>query len=194
VVAVADRAEALFADEAARLEGMAARRRATFSSGRAAARAARAAAGCPPGPIGTLGGAPLAPEGWRVTISHTDDIAVAAACRRGEGVAGIGIDIEAVARMDPALRRYVVREHDRIPADAGPEILTRAFALREAVFKALDPGMQAGTRRIDLTWREDGTMTAAVASAPDLRLDQRIAVADGQVLAVCVRYGPDGGG
>lgn len=185
VVAVEDRTGALFAAEAARLDGMAPRRRATYSSGRAAARNALAAAGCLPEAIGEQDGAPVPPEGWRLSISHTDEIAVAVACRSGEA-AGIGVDIETVARMDPAWRRYVVRAADRCPEDAGPEALTRGFALREAVFKALEPAAQKGAR-IDLSWADDGAVEAVIAHGQTGRLDQNVTVVGGYVLAVCLR-------
>lgn len=180
-----DHVSALFAAEASRLEGMAPRRRATFSSGRVAARAALAAAGCRPAAIGDKGGAPTPPDGWLLSISHTDEIAVAVACRGGE-LLGIGVDIESIARMDPAWRRYVARAHDRCPDDAGPEALTRGFALREAVFKSLDPAMQKAAR-IDLDWGEDGGIDATLSPRMAQRFHHRVTVVGGYALAVCLR-------
>ena len=164
---------------------MAPRRRATYSSGRVAARNALAAAGCLPAAIGERVGAPVPPEGWLLSISHTDEIAVAVACRAGEA-AGIGVDIEAVARMDLALRPYVVRAGDRCPADAGVEALTRGFALREAVFKALDPAEQK-VARILLNWTDEGAVQAEISQGQTGRLDQNVAVVGGYVLTVCLR-------
>ena len=181
---VEDRTEALFPLEAVRLKGMAPRRRATFSSGRVAARVALAAAGCAPAAIADREGAPVPPDGWLLSISHTDAIAVAVACRKGEHD-GIGVDIEAVARMDPAFLRYVVRAGDRCPDDAGVEALTRGFALREAVFKALDPTNQKAAR-IGLCWTEDGVIEATTSPGKS-RLDSRVALIAQHVLAVCLR-------
>ena len=185
-VAVADHTGSLFPEEAARLGPMAARRRATFSSGRVAARAALAAAGCPEQAIGDREGAPEPPAGWLLSISHTDEVAVAVACRT-DAFAGLGVDVEQVARMDPRFARYIVRASDRLPPGAGPRELTCAFALREAVFKALDRPSQKALTRIDLTWEGAGEVAAALVPPFDLDLDYRLTNVCGHVLAICLR-------
>ena len=183
---MSDYTDQLFPEEAARLGPMAPRRRATFSSGRVAARAALAAAGCPQSAIREREGAPDPPRGWLVSISHTDDVAVAVACR-SSAFAGIGIDVEAVARMDPRFARYVARPNDRLPDGAGPRELTQAFAVREAIFKSLDRPTQRALRRIDLAWRGEGGIAATLAPQGGFAHEQRIADAAGHVLALCLR-------
>ena len=183
---MADHTGQLFPEEAARLGPMAPRRRATFSSGRVAARAALAAAGCAHAAIGERDGAPDPPQGWLVSISHTDDVAVAVACRAG-ALTGIGIDVEEVARMDPRFARYVARRHDRLPDPAEPRELTQAFALREAIFKSLDPPTQKTLRRIDLAWGAGGRIAATLAPHGGFPHEHRLAQTGGHVLALCLR-------
>ncbi len=187
MTSVEDLSEALFPIETARQQGMAPRRRATFSSGRVAAREALAAAGCAPEPIGDLDGAPIPPEGWRLSISHTDAIAVAIACRH-DAAEGVGVDIEQIARMDMAYRRYVVRAGDQCPEEVGPADLTRGFALREAVFKALGPALQTTVRHIGLHWVENDRIDVTLHPAQPVALDYRVGVVDGHVLAVCLQH------
>jgi 4'-phosphopantetheinyl transferase EntD len=187
VVAVTDLTADLYPEEAARLEPMVARRRATFSSGRAAARMALVAAGAEAGPIGQRGTAPDPPLGWTLSISHTDHWAVAIAAR-ADDVAGLGVDIEQVERMKPAYARFIALGHDRLGDDPCTETLTRAFALREAVFKALDGSGQGALGRIDLTLSKDGLVEARPFPDQPGRMDSRTATVGAHVLAVCLRW------
>ena len=189
IVAVSDRTEALFPEEAARLDGMIARRRATFSSGRVAARIALAAAGAPAGPILQHGQAPEPPVGWAVSISHTDDWAVAVAAR-ADHADGLGIDIEAVARMEPSYARFVALRNDDLGERPDPATLTRAFALREAVYKAFAGPGQAALRRIDLRTDHQGALAAYPHPYRPDRLDHRTGSVAGHVIAVCRRKAP----
>lgn len=144
--------------EQALAERFAPRRLHTFAAGRAAARLALGSSA----PIGFLpGGAPEPPQGWRLSISHTDAVAVAAACRAGEA-AGLGIDVEDVSRMDPKLRRHVVGPLDTVPEDADTTLLTATFSLRESLFKALQ-GRSADA--IYVRW-DDGRVEAGVEGDP----------------------------
>jgi len=187
-IRVEDRSAALYPEEARIVASAAPRRARTFSSGRAAARAALAAAGCPEAdrPILAEGRRPLAPEGWRLSISHTDEIAVAVACPAA-AAEGVGVDIERIDRMDPALRRFIVHETDRLPEPAGVHELTLAFSLRESLFKALDPEAQRSLRRIDLDWTRPGVGVSLVPPGLGDRLRHVTADAAGHVLCLCIR-------
>jgi len=174
--------------EAALVANAVPRRVATFAAGRAAARVALEAAGCPEAaaPILWTDRAPSAPQRWRLSISHTDDLAVAVACR-ADLADGIGVDIERIDRVEPGMARFIVRPADRFPETAGPEQWAMGFSLREAIFKALDRDDQRGLSRIDLEWSEDGIAARPVPASPPIRYVAR-RVGD-HVLSVCVRHG-----
>jgi len=193
VVEIGDPAAVPHPAEAALVIQAVPRRMATFAAGRLAARRALEAGGCScaAAPILRDGQAPRPPPGWRLSISHTDDLAVAVACR-AEAAAGVGVDIERFDRMHSGLRRYVLGAADRFPEDAGPQELTLAFSLREAVFKALDPQMQAGLERIELGWNE-GAISARLIPGPlDARLSYGARRLDSHVLSLCLRGSGDG--
>lgn len=187
-LAVADLSDRLFPEERALLAAAVPRRVRTFSSGRAAARRALAAAGCACADvaIGADGGAPVPPGGWRLSISHTDEIALAVACR-SDRAEGIGVDIEPVSDAITALRGYVVRPRDRLPRDAGVAQLTATFSLRESVFKALRGQGATLFDAIGVAWDADRA-TASVAGA-DGPLHCTYGQLDGHVLSVCLAGG-----
>ncbi|HTI66908.1 MAG TPA: hypothetical protein VL460_05095 [Caulobacteraceae bacterium] len=187
-VAVADHADALFEAERALAGRFVPRRMRTFASGRLAARRALAAAGCPPAAILMQpDGAPAAPEGWRLSISHTDETAVAVACRSG-AAGGVGIDVEQIARMDPALRHYVVGPLDRVPGDADAERLTATFSLRESLFKAV-PGVDP--QALYVRW--DGDAVDCGVEGEALALSYGWSAVDGHIVSYCVALFPGGG-
>jgi phosphopantetheinyl transferase (holo-ACP synthase) len=138
VIPLADHSEALFASERPLIAHASEPRIESFSSGRLAARMALAGAmgDDAPGPILSNFGAPVPPRGWRLSISHCDHFAAAAACRAHEA-SGLGIDLERVGRMDLAWRSHVIQANDRIARSAGVLELTIVFSLKESLFKAL---------------------------------------------------------
>jgi 4'-phosphopantetheinyl transferase EntD len=151
-------------------------RRATFASGRAAARLALESDAAIPV---LAGGAPAAPAGWRLSISHTDSLAVAIAAPAAVA-AGLGVDVEDVSRMDPKLRRLIVRAGDRVPEDAGAALLTATFSLREALYKAVG-GRGEG---LFVRWDGQAAVVGVEGHAPPLRWGW--AQRDGHVLSWCV--------
>jgi 4'-phosphopantetheinyl transferase EntD len=156
-VPVADHTSALFDEERALAARFVPRRLRTFSTGRLAARRAL-------GVSASIGrrpdGAPAAPAGWRLSITHTDEIAVAVACPAVD-TGGIGVDLEDIGRMDVKLRRLVVGPLDRVAEDVDAERLTATFSLRESLFKAL-PG--ADPHAIFIRW-DRGRVEAGMAGA-----------------------------
>ena len=149
---MSDRGDDLFEEELALTGRFVPGRMRSFSSGRVAAREALVRAGAPRCAIPMAADrAPAPPPGWRLSISHADDIAVALACADRDA-RGLGVDIETVARMDPKLRRHVLGAHDRVPPEAGAERLTACFSLKESLFKALpDPNPE----RLFVRWDGD---------------------------------------
>lgn len=152
------------------------RRLATFSSGRVAARRALGADVAIP----VLdGGAPGAPEGWRLSISHTDEVALAVACR-DDVAAGVGVDIETCARMDLAWRRLIVGPLDRVP-EGDVLKLTATFSLRESLFKALGGRVREGGY---VRW--DGEGVEVGVEGMDLALSWGWTLAGACVISWCV--------
>jgi phosphopantetheinyl transferase (holo-ACP synthase) len=86
-----------------------------------------------------------------VSIAHTEEVAVALACRNGG--ARVGIDVERIKHrsfldgVDPVVR---------------PEWITRLWCAREAVAKATGMGMIAGPRSVEVISidRESGGVIA----------------------------------
>jgi enterobactin synthetase component D len=82
-------------------------------------------------------GAPILPAGWIGSVSHKG--AFAAALIAPAGTARIGIDLECAVppRQDIARRILTPREQAALP-DRGRAVTLR-FAIKEAIYKALDP-------------------------------------------------------
>lgn len=82
-------------------------------------------------------GAPILPVGWIGSVSHKGP--VAAALIAPAGAARIGIDLERALppRMDIGRRILTAREQAALP-DHGRAVTLR-FAIKEAIYKALDP-------------------------------------------------------
>jgi 4'-phosphopantetheinyl transferase EntD len=83
-------------------------------------------------------GAPLWPAGVVGSLAHDDRVAVAAVARR-DSVAGLGIDVEPAEALDPDLLAIVATPHE-LRALHGDALRARAlFAVKEAVYKAVNP-------------------------------------------------------
>lgn len=145
-------------------ERCAARRRASFAMGRAAAVRALAAIGVARVPVlaGELG-EPLWPAGVVGSISHTEGVAIACA-GHGERVVGLGVDVE---RADRCVRLDLVRrvctdvERAWVEAGAGDDRrcrLLRLVAAKEATFKACFPLARVflGFADAELVWSAAG--------------------------------------
>ena len=129
--------------EAAAVARAVPRRRDEFHTGRRLARRALAAL-C--GPAGTIPVAadrqPVWPEGFVGSISHCDAVCVAQVARR-DALAGIGVDVERAASLEPALARLVAThaEHGHVAArmPAGIDAGLLCFSAKESVYKAVFP-------------------------------------------------------
>lgn len=79
-------------------------------------------------------GAPTLPAGWSGSISHKGACAIAIAAPAALGNLGIDLERAIAPRGDIGARILTPRE----PAVVG-KWLTRVFAIKEAVYKAIDP-------------------------------------------------------
>ncbi len=150
------------------------RRQREFAAGRAAARAALAAAGLPAAAIPqNPDRSPAFPPGLAASVAHSATVAIAAV---HPGLRALGIDLEPVAPFDPALIPDTTRPDD--PPDLSP--LAR-FVLREAAYKAQFPL----TRRLlsfhEVRLTDRGALTAEMPGLPPLTL--RLAQAQGHWIA-----------
>lgn len=116
-----------------------------FAGGRLAAAAVLRELGAGLAPI-LVGddGAPGAPAGVALSISHKQDLAVAMAARGGWA---IGVDLEDVDRARPGVARRVLTDAEFAEAEALPEgrrwidAVVR-FAVKECIYKALQPRLR----------------------------------------------------
>ncbi len=130
-------------------------------------------------------GAPIAPAGWRVSVSHKggrDDVLAAALIARDQG-ACVGLDLEAAVapRLDIARRVLTAREQAALP-DRGRAVTLR-FAIKEAIYKAVDPFVRryVGFTEVELDVRDDGSCT--VTSELGLAIDAAWREHDGHWIA-----------
>ncbi len=172
--------EALHAHERELVQTMAPLRRATFAAGRHALRAAiRAVAPShADGPLlRTTRGAPQVPAGVTGSISHKRSRAVAiAAPSNGELV---GVDLEArptaadagkISISDRILTSAELAAIDGLDALAHREATLVHFAIKEAIYKAIDPYVQRYVRftEVELDVRTNGTAAVRLL-LPELR-------------------------
>lgn len=143
VLAVEDRhVEALYPEEHALVARAVLKRQRELATGRVLARRLLADVGAPPGPLSSgPDRAPLWPPGFSGSISHTDDVCVAAVAPTSVR-ASLGVDVEHRRDLSPALARIVLTERERamiarMPDDGALGIL--CFSAKEAVYKAQYP-------------------------------------------------------
>lgn len=141
-LAVADRVHQLPSLERELARGMLERRRASFSSGRVAARAALRRLGITGQPI-AIGAdrAPVWPDGAHGSISHCEDICLVVAGNDPRTV-GIGIDIEKHAELGAGVRDLILTSDEKrylrtLPD--GPNWDLLVFSFKESVFKCVNP-------------------------------------------------------
>jgi len=139
--------EPLYPEEAAAVARAVQRRRAEFTAGRACARAALAALGCPPGPIprDTERGAPVWPAGVVGSITHCDGYRAAAVARAAD-ILTLGIDAEPHGPLPDGVLKIITAtaaETDSLAALSGqaPGIHwdRLMFSAKETVYKAWYP-------------------------------------------------------
>ena len=134
----ADLVGQLWAEEQPATAPMAETRLVEFATARACARAALGELGIEAGVPKSGGGAPLWPVGATGSISHTRGFCVAVATTER---CNVGIDIEEVGRMKPAIERRILVDVERSDLDnlaSGPrrKRLATIFAAKEAFYKA----------------------------------------------------------
>lgn len=165
-------------DERAALAAIAPARRPEWIAGRRALRAAlRDVGGAPAAGTALLAddrGAPVVPAALVGSISHKRDVAVAIAA--GADGWRVGIDLEQLGprRFDLSPRVLTAPEQAAIAALTGAArdlAVIRAFALKEAVYKAIDPFLRRYVGFLEVAVWPDDAGAAAVEGAPGWGLD-----------------------
>ena len=128
----------LRAEERAVIAPMAAARQAEFATARACARAALAGFGVDAAIPRREGGSPEWPSGMAGSISHTRGFCVAVA---SNGHHTLGIDVEEIERMKPAVERRILVDLERLALghlndDDRRQRVATIFAAKEAFYKA----------------------------------------------------------
>jgi 4'-phosphopantetheinyl transferase EntD len=136
-------------------------RRREFVAGRAAL---RSLLGEPVAIVPDDRGAPMLPAGWVGSISHKGERAAALVAPAGHGFVGLDIEVAAPARFPIERRILTAREQERV-RDARD--VTRSFAIKEAIYKAIDPIVRrfVGFTEVELEVGADGTCTVHVVDA-----------------------------
>lgn len=133
----------LWATELTVSASMSKKRQREFTAGRTCARQALAKLGHVPVALAIgPGRAPVWPAGIIGSISHTDEIAIAAVARQAE-IRSLGIDVESADPLEAKLLSLVCRDEERTAlADCGSQTGTAAkliFSAKESVYKCLWP-------------------------------------------------------
>lgn len=142
-----------------------------YAGGRLAACRALAAIGHKPAyPAAGPGREPLWPEGLVGSITHSDDVAVAAVAPAST-FAGIGIDIEPIRPLRPGIASRIlsVAEAERFGlggAEPDTGSLLRLFSFKESIYKCVYPafGEFIGFRAVGLRAADGGLRAACTDS------------------------------
>ncbi len=136
---------ALWPQEAELVAKAAPKRRADFTAGRILARRALSVLGGPHGPITRGDGrAPRWPEGFIGSITHCHGYAAAAVARNGS-IAGLGIDVEEIGRINAQLESHLFtpdeigRQLNQRAPDERQAVAALMFCAKEAYYKAQHP-------------------------------------------------------
>jgi len=197
---MAPAARDLHVEEHALVASMPALRQATFVAGRQALRAAvRAVApGQADAPLlRTRRGAPQMPEGIAGSISHKRTRAIAIAAPRSGGLLGIDLELRPVEAdaSRPSIADRILTSAERaalegLDALAHREATLVRFALKEAVYKAIDPYVERYVRftEVELDVRHDGTAIVRLLlpelSEDEVVVESRWRVDDRWIIAV----------
>lgn len=119
------------------------KRQQEFLLGRLAAHEALKAAGCPATQAwaGQAERRPVWPAGMTGSLSHTDSLVLAVAASTSTGVRSVGVDLESLAPDPEAVRAIEAcfDEDERRGLAACPHGLLAGFALKESLYKCLQP-------------------------------------------------------
>jgi len=168
------------------------KRRQEFASARRCARSLLARLGEPSQPIlRTPGRAPIWPAGVVGSISHCDGRVAVAVARRG-AIAGVGIDVEPDAALEPALWRRICRpaELAALPARERGRLVRVLFSAKEALYKCVHPYAQRviGFHEVAIVLRPTERFEAALpddvrcALPPEALFSGRFVRRDGWIL------------
>jgi enterobactin synthetase component D len=115
-------------------------------------------------------GAPVLPAGWVGSVSHKGARAVGLVAPADAGWVGGDLELAAPPRADIARRILTPREHAALGDPRGREVTLR-FAIKEAIYKAIDPvlGRYVRFTEVELDVAPDGT--CAVTSALPLAIE-----------------------
>ena len=180
-------------------QGLRGYRQGAFVGGRLACRAALEALGASAAPIlMEARGAPRAPSGVAVSISHKSHLAVAIVARAELGL--LGVDLEELGPPRQHVARVVLTPAEleavsRLPEDRRWIATLLRFSMKEAIYKALAPRLQRyiGFDEAEVAVRVDGTAAVSMqlscgAAAPEI--EARYTWLDGGVLStVRARWG-----
>jgi 4'-phosphopantetheinyl transferase EntD len=122
----------LHAGERARVAALPPHRQREFHAGRSVL---RAALGEDVEILSDDRGAPVLPTGWVGSLSHKGDLA--AALVAPDAGARVGIDLEHARASTQPIERHVLGERERAVITGAR--VTLAFAVKEAIYKAIDP-------------------------------------------------------
>ncbi len=164
--------ERLHPEERARALEMKGWRQPEYVGGRLAANAAIRLLGLRPGPVmSDPRGAPLAPPGARISISHKRSLVVALAARAENG--DLGVDIEDLGPARTQIASHVLTPRELSALEGLPEerrwtaVLLR-FSLKEAIYKAVAPrwGRMIGFEEAEVDVHPDGSASLSLSAAP----------------------------
>jgi enterobactin synthetase component D len=168
----------LHPDERAAADRLGPIRRRDWIAGRAALRALFAAAGAAPdAPLAADDrGAPVVPAGWVASISHKRGLAAAILAPDRGWTVGVDVEHARPPRLDLGTR--ILTDAEQLAASALPAAergrrTTLAFAIKEAVYKAIDPLVRryVGFREVELAIADDGACAVRPVDADAIPLE-----------------------
>jgi 4'-phosphopantetheinyl transferase EntD len=134
VVELDDAEPPLLGEEEAIAASLAPTRRREFAAGRSAM---RTALGIDAPITKDDRGAPMLPAGWVGSISHKGARAAAIVAPAGEG--HIGLDLELAVPPRTPIERRILTAREQSNIQIGGKDVTLRFAIKEAIYKAVDP-------------------------------------------------------
>jgi 4'-phosphopantetheinyl transferase EntD len=128
------------------LAGAVAKRKAEYLAGRYCAHYLLRQSGCHEAVLTAADRAPVWPAGWRGSLSHSGDIAIAVVTAQPDGLyPGIDIEHRQPGIMQESADMFVAQAEQALLARCGLDkewALLAAFSAKESLFKALYPRVQ----------------------------------------------------
>jgi len=172
---VADHRDKLLEAERPVVAGAVEKRVREFASGRYVARLAMQALSLPTAAIPRdTGRQPIWPQGCVGSITHGGELAIAAVADAG-ALRGVGIDLEVLERVNPAVAARVLTARELARREAGdPRLPGVVFSAKEAVYKAVHPlvGRFVAFQEVevDVEWPEQRFRSRYVGKHPPNRV------------------------